>query len=120
MEGIAANNREIVLVAGAGGVVGRAVADRLAASGWKVAALGHKDLDITNPEAVTEAIRLAGPNVVINCAASTDVDRCEREPEWAFAVNDSGPRLLARACRESGAKMVHISTDYVFDGKKAG
>jgi dTDP-4-dehydrorhamnose reductase len=58
------------------------------------------------------------PQVVINCAAATDVDRCQSEPEWAFAVNTSGPALLAEACSEAGAELVHISTDYVFDGTK--
>ena len=60
------------------------------------------------------------PHYVINCASTGDVDRCEREPEWAFAVNELGPRLLTRECIRTGAEMVHTSTDYVFDGAKQG
>src|SRR6185503_9365594 len=69
---------------------------------------------------VRRRVEQARPDFVINCATTGDVDRCEREPDWAFAVNEAGPRLLARACREFNAEIVHTSTDYVFDGTKPG
>jgi dTDP-4-dehydrorhamnose reductase len=108
------------LITGAGGLLGRSLARKLSASGWRVVPRGHAELDITSEEDVRRGVSQARPDVVINCAATTDVDRCEREPSWAFAVNVSGPGLLARACREAGADMVHVSTDYVFDGDKEG
>jgi dTDP-4-dehydrorhamnose reductase len=116
----AVSSPRAALITGGGGLLGRAVAERLRRLGWSVSAPGHAELDITDPQAVSRTIRETSPNLVINCAASTDVDRCEREPDWAFGVNDRGPRLLARFCRESGAEMVHVSTDYVFDGTKEG
>jgi dTDP-4-dehydrorhamnose reductase len=85
-----------------------------------VTALSHKDLDITNEADVKKAIETLRPDLAINCAATADVDRCERDPEWAYAVNESGPRLLARHARSVGAEIVHVSTDYVFDGTKDG
>ena len=101
------------MIAGAGGLLGRSMRARLGDSGWRVVALPHAELDITNEEGVR-------PDVLINCVATADVDRCEVDPDWAHAVNATGPRLLARACREAGAEMVHVSTDYVFDGSKQG
>jgi dTDP-4-dehydrorhamnose reductase len=58
--------------------------------------------------------------VLINCVATADVDRCEVEPDWAYRVNEEGPRFLARACRQFRADIVHVSTDYVFDGARQG
>jgi dTDP-4-dehydrorhamnose reductase len=108
------------LITGAAGLLGRNMTDRLLHSGWRVVALTHPELDITGEDDVRRSVESARPDFVINCVATADVDRCEREPDWAFAVNESGPRFLARACRESGAEMIHVSTDYVFDGSKPG
>jgi dTDP-4-dehydrorhamnose reductase len=88
--------------------------------GWRVVALTHEQLDITRGAEVRAAVERARPRYIINCVATADVDRCEREPDWAFSVNEEGPRLLARASKESGAELVHVSTDYVFDGSKTG
>jgi dTDP-4-dehydrorhamnose reductase len=106
------------LITGAGGLLGRSMTAQLANSGWRVIALPRTDLDITNEEAVRLAVESATPSVVINCAATADVDRCEIDGDWAYAINEKGPRFLARACREFGADIVHVSTDYVFDGSK--
>ena len=108
------------LITGAGGLLGRNMTRGLLESGWRVAALTHPELDITREDDVRRSIESVRPDFVINCVATADVDRCEREPDWAFAVNESGPRFIARACRESGAEIIHVSTDYVFDGSKAG
>jgi dTDP-4-dehydrorhamnose reductase len=108
------------LITGAGGLLGRCMSERLLASNWQVTALNHQQLNITAEDEVRRNIEEARPRVVINCAATTDVDRCEREPDWAYAVNEQGARNLARACRESEAEFVHVSTDYVFDGEKEG
>ena len=108
------------MIAGAGGLLGRSMRARLGDSGWRVVALPHAELDITNEEDVRGAVDSVRPDVLINCVATADVDRCEVDPDWAHAVNATGPRLLARACREAGAEMVHVSTDYVFDGSKQG
>lgn len=106
------------LISGAGGLLGRSMTARLADSGWRVVALPRVELDITNEQDVRRAIDRASPAVVINCAATGDVDRCEIDADWAYAINEKGPRFLARACREFGADIVHVSTDYVFDGSK--
>ena len=106
------------LITGATGLLGRFMAGRLERAGWRVFAFPHADLDVTNPENVRQAFAQAKPQLVINCAATTDVDRCEREPSWAYAVNAEGPRLLAEQCNDCEADLVHISTDYVFDGLK--
>jgi dTDP-4-dehydrorhamnose reductase len=74
------------------------------------------ELDITNLQQVKEKINTLKPEVVINCAAATNVDKCEIDRETAFKVNSIGPRNLAIACEEIGAKIVQISTDYVFSG----
>jgi dTDP-4-dehydrorhamnose reductase len=79
---------------------------------------GRTDLDLRDAAAVARVIREAGPDVVVNAAAYNDVDGAEARLEEAFAVNASGPARLAHACREAGALLVHVSTDYVFDGEK--
>jgi len=80
--------------------------------------LTHKELEITNRDHVLESIRKIIPNVVINAAAYTDVDGCEDKQELAFQVNGYGPGHIAEACSIVGAKLVHFSTDYIFDGSK--
>jgi dTDP-4-dehydrorhamnose reductase len=103
------------LVTGAGGMLGSDMVERIRArEGDSVTAAGRSDLDVTDPAAVDAAVE--GHDVVVNCAAWTAVDDAEqREPE-AFAVNAVGPQLLARAARRHGARLVQVSTDYVFDG----
>jgi len=81
-----------------------------------VVALGHGDLEITNPESVTAALETADADMVINSAAYNLVDRAEDEPEAAFAVNAFGTRNLAQYCAERDIPLLHVSTDYVFSG----
>jgi dTDP-4-dehydrorhamnose reductase len=109
-----------VLVAGAGGMVGRAVVTYCAKNEDDVVGLDHRQLDISDPVATVDAVRQNQPDVVINCAAWTDVDGCELNRERAFEANAAGPENLARAAREIDAQLITISTDYVFEGTKAG
>ena len=76
------------------------------------------DIDITSPESVLTVVAALKPEVVVNCAAYTDVDGCEENTETAMAVNGEGVAYLAMACRDLGALLVQVSTDYVFDGNK--
>jgi dTDP-4-dehydrorhamnose reductase len=101
-------------------MVGRAVGEYCRSSGDLVFSYDHQALDITDADRVRDTLRQNEPEVVINCAAWTDVDGCELDRERAFAVNASGPENLARASREINAGLITISTDYVFDGKKDG
>jgi dTDP-4-dehydrorhamnose reductase len=100
------------LITGAAGMLGRDL--QLALHGRDVTALGRADLDITDPDAVDAAVE--GHDVVINSAAYTKVDDAETHEDEAAAVNATGPRLLAEAAVRHGARLVTISTDYVFDG----
>lgn len=109
-----------VLVTGAAGLVGRAVGEHCRGVGDEVLLYRHKDLDITDPDAVRKTILETRPDVVINCAAWTNVDGCESDPDHAFAANATGPRNLAAAAKEAGCRFITISTDYVFDGRKTG
>jgi dTDP-4-dehydrorhamnose reductase len=109
-----------VMITGAGGLVGRAVAAYCTARGETTVALDHGALDVSDQLKVTAALDRVRPEAVINCAAWTDVDGCELNPERARQVNAGGPELLARACRKVEALFITISTDYVFDGEKDG
>lgn len=109
-----------VVVTGGRGLVGRAVTTHCVAAGDEVLSYGHRDLDITDREVVRQMILDKRPDVVINCAAWTNVDGCESDHEKAFAENASGPENLARACKEAESTFITISTDYVFDGTKSG
>ena len=109
-----------VMVTGADGLVGRAVTAHCVAQGEGVIALNHRDLDITHKVKVDAAFDRERPEVVINCAAWTDVDACEFDPDRARRVNAYGPELLALGCRRVGALLITLSTDYVFDGEKDG
>src|SRR5262249_44184440 len=86
-----------VLITGAGGLLGRSAAARFSRNNWNVVALTRADLDISDEAAVIAIVDSVRPNLVINCAAATDVDRCEREPAWAYKANEEGPRNLTRA-----------------------
>ena len=109
-----------VVVTGARGLVGRALTEHCAAVGDEVLSYGHKELDITDRDAVRQMILGDHPDVVINCAAWTNVDGCESDEERAFAANAAGPENLAAACKEAECIFITISTDYVFDGEKSG
>lgn len=109
-----------ILITGAKGLVGRALVEHCSASGDEVSSYDHQALDIADTSAVDSVISAQGPDAVINCAAWTDVDGCETNPEKAEHVNALGPENLARASRNAGALLITISTDYVFDGEKDG
>jgi dTDP-4-dehydrorhamnose reductase len=102
------------LVTGAGGMLGRDVVDVLTGGGAEVTAVTRADLDVADAGAVAAAV--PGHDVVVNAAAWTDVDGAEKNEAEATRVNGLGPQLLAAACAAEGARLVHISTDYVFDG----
>lgn len=103
-----------MVITGAGGQVGRLITEVAGGHGYQVCALTRRDFDITDPEAARRLV-VAG-DVVVNCAAFTNVDAAEAEPETAHAINAVGPGNLAAACAEVGARLIHISTDYVFSG----
>ena len=107
-----------VLICGAGGMLGRDVARAAEHAGHDVVALDRDALDVTNPVAVTKSVATARPQAVVNCAAYTDVDGAEREPEAAMRVNADGARNISAAAAEIGASVLYPSTDYVFDGAK--
>ncbi len=107
--------KPLAIVTGAGGMLGHDMTEALSAH-YRVIALGRKELDITAPLQVQEIIEKTKPHLVVNCAAFTKVDLCEKDKELAFKVNAKGPGIIASCCNKIGAKLVHISTDYVFDG----
>lgn len=107
-----------VIIAGGAGQLARALADA-APEHWRVHSPDESDLDITQPSLVRQAFDQLEPELLINTAAYTAVDRAEDEPDKAFAINTEGARTLAEACAEAGARMIHLSTDFVFDGKKS-
>jgi len=109
-----------VLVLGAGGQVGRELCRLRWPAPFEIAAFDRGGLDIARREAVFAAIARERPDFVVNAAAYTAVDRAESEPEAAWAGNCTGPANLAAACAEAGIPLIHISTDYVFDGGKIG
>jgi dTDP-4-dehydrorhamnose reductase len=104
------------LIFGANGQLGVELAKEFAARGHRVTALTRRDLDITDASKVDEAFAAHNPEIVLNAAAYNQVDVAEKEPLAALQVNALAVRNLALACRRGGAKLVHFSTDYVFDG----
>lgn len=111
-----------ILVTGCNGQLGRAVRKEYAGSDVEfintdvMAGDGVTALDITDIDAVMKLVRAEKPEVIINCAAHTNVDKCEEQWELAYKINAIGPRNLSIAARETDAKMIHVSTDYVFEG----
>ncbi|MBN1845812.1 MAG: sugar nucleotide-binding protein, partial [Sedimentisphaerales bacterium] len=133
------NHVNSILIVGARGMLGREVVDALKHEPWKtkiraglsdgtgaldggggapeIFAMDLDEIDITKSDSVTNRLASCRPQLVVNCAAYTDVDGCETDRETAWAVNGAGPGNLASACRAIDAKLVHISTDFVFDGQ---
>lgn len=109
-----------IAVTGAGGLLGRATNTHCASQGDEVHAFDHGALDITDAAAVKRQLSDLKPDVVFNCAAWTDVDGCESDPNRAERANGLGPQLLASTCRDIDALLITVSTDYVFDGTKDG
>ncbi len=104
------------IVFGAAGMLGRTLVPRLEADGWHVRGVDVADGDVTDLAAVRSLVTDVA--LVVNCAAYTDVDGCETEQDTAFRVNAIGPRNLAIAAEDHGAPLVHVSTDFVFDGEQ--
>lgn len=105
------------LVFGGTGIVGRAMVAEARRRGWAALGLTREAADIRDRERVTAAIAAFAPRLVVNCAALTQVDRCESERELALAVNGTAVGVLLDAARRAGARTIHLSTDYVFDGR---
>ena len=111
-----------ILVPGCNGQLGRAIRKEYAASDVEfintdvVEGEGVVSLDITDVDAVLKLVRAEKPDVIINCAAHTNVDKCEEQWDLAYKINAIGPRNLSIAATEADAKMIHVSTDYVFEG----
>jgi dTDP-4-dehydrorhamnose reductase len=106
-----------VLVTGAGGQLGTDVVAELRGR-HEVTPCGHAELDVADADSVTNCLTRVHPEMVVNCAAWTAVDACEGDPERADRVNGAGPANLVAAAELIGARIVHMSTDYVFDGSK--
>jgi dTDP-4-dehydrorhamnose reductase len=107
-----------LLVTGAAGMLGQDLVRAADAAGYDTVGLAHDDADIADPGAIARAVRDAAPDVVVNCAAWTDVDGAEASPEKAHRANATGAGNVAAAAAGAGAWIVQISTDYVFDGSK--
>ncbi len=106
------------LILGSSGQVAHALQ---ASAGYiEAIALGRPDFDLTDAESVRAAIAAHRPDIVINAAAYTAVDKAESDPDAAFALNRDGPAVAAKAAHEAGTGFIHLSTDFVFDGTKAG
>jgi dTDP-4-dehydrorhamnose reductase len=105
-----------ILITGAGGQVGQELAN--AATPCEIIALTRSELDITHQISVSEAVHAHQPDIVINAAAYTAVDKAEEEPKRAYAINREGVKYLAQACLKNSTPLLHISTDFVFDGEK--
>ena len=106
-----------VLVTGAEGQLGRDICLTLAKRNVEYKGTTRNDFDITNSASVISNIKSFKPDAVIHCAAYTSVDKAEEEIEYCFAVNVGGTENVVRACQIVGAKMIYISSDYVFSGK---
>jgi dTDP-4-dehydrorhamnose reductase len=109
-----------IVVTGCQGQVVRSLAERSPAHGHDIVALGRPALDLTgDADAIVAAIEAERPDVVVSAAAYTAVDKAESEPELAFAINERGAAAVARAAWKLAVPLIHLSTDYVFDGNKA-
>ena len=108
-----------ILVTGKNGQVGRCLMDQGESYGFNMFGMSSAELDITNIRNVDSVVSQIKPDLVINAAAYTAVDKAETDMETAYSVNETGPKLLAAACKKLDIPLFHISTDYVFDGESA-
>jgi dTDP-4-dehydrorhamnose reductase len=106
-----------MVIVGAGGRLGAALV-RAYRGKFDVVGFNHAQLDLANPQQIRERLSSLDFDLLINCAAFTNVDLCEKEKEQAFSINAEAPRVLAEICAAKTAKLIHFSTDYVFDGEK--
>jgi dTDP-4-dehydrorhamnose reductase len=106
-----------IVIIGAGGRLG-ATLMRQYRRKFEVTGFNHAKLDLSNRDQIRERVGAASFDVLINAAAFTNVDLCETQRDRAFQINAEAPRMLAEICRDKDAKLIHFSTDYVFDGKK--
>ena len=104
-----------VLILGAGGQVGRALT-LSAPDGAVVTALDRSGLDLSDIDAIAPLVRRFGPDLMINAAGYTAVDKAESDPDLAHRINGEAPGVMARGAADIGARLIHISTDFVFDG----
>jgi dTDP-4-dehydrorhamnose reductase len=109
--------RSIVII-GSGGRLGAALAREWSKAGYQVRGFNHAQLDLRDGAAIRAALEPLDFDVLVNCAALTNVDRCEREPDEALLVNTVAVTTLAETCARKGVRCIQISTDYVFDGLK--
>lgn len=113
-----APSSERIVVLGATGQLGTDVVAVARRRGLAVVGLGHEQADVTRPEMLAAAFAEHKPTLVVNCAAFHQVDKCEDDPQQAFAVNAVGASHAAKSAKAAGARIVYVSTDYVFDGRK--
>lgn len=108
-----------ILVLGANGQVGHALMQAAWPLSAKVVGLARPDIDLVRPETITAAVAGQAPDLIVNAIAYTAVDKAESDRDTAFLVNRDGPAQLAATCAAHGVPLIHLSTDYVFDGSKA-
>lgn len=113
------NHMRKILVTGCNGQMGRAIQKEYDGDSAELICVGSRELDISDQTAVMRLVEEQHPDVIINCAAYTAVDACEQEWDLAYRVNAIGPRNLAIAANTYGGKLMHISTDYVFEGNSS-
>lgn len=109
-----------LLLFGASGRTGQVIAGRAAAEGYRVISPTHADCPLENTAAVSDLVLSCGAGIVINAAAVSNLEACEDNPLHAHLVNAVAPAAMALACRHTGARFLHLSTDYVLDGRRAG
>ena len=109
-----------IIITGAGGRLGAALVREWRAAGEEVAGFTRQELDLSQPDQLRATLESLDFAVLVNCAAQTNVDRCETHPDEAMQINADAVRVLAEICAKKNARCIHISTDYVFDGAKVG
>lgn len=113
------NMKKRILLLGCRGMLGSDMRTMLTRNGYDVTSIDYPEIDITDKTSVGKIMSETKPEIAVNCAAYTDVDGCETYAKKAFAVNAEGVKNIAEACGEIKAKLIHYSTDYIFDGKKS-
>ena len=109
-----------MLIFGASGRTGQVLCKCAAAAGWELEMPTHAQCDLLDADAVSDGVLNSGAQAVVNCAAISGLESCADDPLQAHLINAVAPAAMALACRHTGARFVHFSTDYVLDGRKAG